>query len=55
MNKEIKVLHELLCVIDGLYQHNEELAEKFDDIIFEYVMSKDIEYKRAFNEYELQV
>lgn len=55
MNKEIKVLHEILFANDGLYQYNEELAEKFDDIIFEYVMSKDTEYKKAFNEYELQV
>ena len=55
MNKEIKVLHEILFANDGLYQYNEELAEKIADIVYDYVMSKDTEYKRAFNEYELQV
>lgn len=55
MNKEIKVLHEILFANDGLYQHNEELAEKIADVVYEYVMSKDKEYKKEFSEYELQV
>lgn len=53
MNKEIKVLHEILFANDGLYQYNGELAEKIVDVIYEYVISKDTEYKRVFSEFEL--
>lgn len=53
MNKEIKVLHEILFANDGLYQYNGELAEKIVDVIYEYVISRDKEYKKEFCEYEL--
>ena len=55
MNQEIKVLHEILFANDGLYQYNEELAEKIADVLSEYVMSKDKKYMKDFCEYELQV
>lgn len=55
MNKEIKVLHEILFANDGLYQYNEALAEKIADVLSEYVMSKDKKYMKDFCEYELQV
>lgn len=53
MNKEIKVLHEILFANDGLYQYNEELAEKIADVLYDYVISRDEEYKKEFT--KLQV
>lgn len=55
MKREIKVLHEILFANDGLYQHNEKLAGKIADVLYEYVISKDKEYKKEFSEFQLQV